>query len=474
MKLRFFFGFVFLFTVILSCNVFALTANDQVTQAQLDSYPYWIEVIQPNYNSNQHTIIRSAGPIPVSCFKFCTDGSGKRVLYIDNSPYNFIYCDHWVHVADGWTNYIQPYNYFARGGDDDSRWYVSVIGGNYSVYDYTYIPPSPPSVQVSVGDITLTTSSGIEVRNINKIEGYAPINVFWTSQGSDYKNVEINAIYKGFAGIESTTGITQKTSSADTWSFVLSEPSTDYIYQVLVSDKSSPYIIYDGFTGNTRVYYFQFTSAVAPKVEIIGAENNSVLPTFPSIYVKKANSTKSYVVNVNGDNVYTFGSDISAQYHVDISRFKLGVNTVVVYDGLQMVKSLTFEVSPGGQETTTGGGIYYPPNGEDGPPDGYQPPPVSEGKPEPPSVDDPYSDWIYYYLEIIIYWLELPFKMLVNFLKDLKNNIVDGISIFIASYNGLFASTKSMFSFLPAQVWLVVSFGFSLSIFLWFFKARRG
>ncbi|OPX42448.1 hypothetical protein CLHUN_35840 [Ruminiclostridium hungatei] len=121
-----------------SCSLvaYALTANDQVTQAQLDAYPYWIEVIQPNYDSRQHTIIRSAGPIPASCFKFCTDGSGKRVLYIDNSPYNFIYCDHWIHVADGWTDYSQPYNFFARGGIEDSRWYVSVVGGNYSLLDY--------------------------------------------------------------------------------------------------------------------------------------------------------------------------------------------------------------------------------------------------------------------------------------------------------------------------------------------------
>jgi|GEM_PF-4774372 len=451
-----------------SCSLIAYaayTANDQVTQAQLDAYPYWIEVIQPNYNSNQHTILRSAAPISASFFKLCTDGSGKRVLYIDSLSFNLIYCDYWVNVSEGWTNYSQPSNIFGRGGYDDSRWYVNVINGNYSVYDFTYIPPA--TVEVFVGDSLINKASSSQ-NNLNSIEGFTDIRVLWENQPLAEKMFKLDIAYSSYWDnlIHNNTVVNIKTKNNE-MSYTLGKPKleNEVMYYILYVYNSTG-VFSDPLLGKYDKYYFKYTSLTKPTLNITGVVDGSTVYDRPSVVVSKQNSDKAYKVYINNHEIYNFTSTKNASYSIPQNYYDYGLNSVAVYDSLNLVKSVSFELKyddVGGETGPWGWG-----NGEDGPPDDYQPAPIDDGKPEKPLPDDEYYKWIYYYLQLIIFYLELPFRLLLGLLKDVVKSIVDNINQLKTSYDSMFTASKLLFGFLPSPIVYLICLGMALSLALWF------
>lgn len=333
-----------------------------------------------------------------------------------------------------------------------------------------------PDVQVYVGDNKLTESdpTSSDMTYCNTIEGFDSIKMFWVNQSTKNHNFTLYAIKKGWFGITSELKIDDITSYSDNYLYRLSDPNIEYTYKLLIEDESSPCMVSDGFTGKTRFFYFKFSSAVKPTVNITGVANGSVVSDAPVVSVVKANSVKQYQLRVNNNLIYTFSQNANETYTINKDIFNLGDNTVGVYDGITLVKSLKFTLKPSGTGTdgngSTGG---IDDDGIGQPREEYQPPAVDDKeKPTAPTTDE-FSKWVLYYLQCIIYWLTLPFKLLANLLKDLCTNIIDFTSQFVTTYEKLMSATKVLFSFIPDTVWYVVKFGFALAIILWFFRGRK-
>ena len=466
MKLKIFSVFILTLVLMALCSVFSVYAYVTEQPVYTGDFTYWIKFGFPN--KEHQFVCYSNRPFTASQLRFVPNS-----LFIDSvSGTSFVYIKRTV-ISNRvvWEdNYSQVFTGINWGYSFDPSVTPVIVSANYNI-DGLYTMPLETFVQVYVGDNELVESEP-DSRNINYIDGYDSIKMFWINQPRETHNFSMYAIKSGFLGIESTVNIDDVTSYSNEYLYNLTKPNTEYVYKLMVEDESSPYTVFDGFTGKTRFYYFKFNSAIKPNVTISGAVNNSTVENAPVITVSKENSTKQYDLFVNGRKIYMFTQNAMETYKINPDVFDLGHNTVAVYDGINLVKGLDFIIKPSGSGNDGTGGVI-PPNGEDGPLDEYEPPPVDEGRPVPPDVNDEWSQWVLYYLKSILYWVEMPFKLLLNLLKDISKNVIEVCNEMLSMYTSMFDLTKKLFSWLPPKIASTICVGFALAILLWFVQARK-
>lgn len=337
------------------------------------------------------------------------------------------------------------------------------------------IPLNAPISEAYVGEILLKARGGEYWHDgyVNNILGYDTIKCNWTKQ-SETPQYSLIAIKTGWFGTKSYSLITSGIAYNNNIELKIEKPSMDLTYALMITDKKGTLCNDMGINSkNATEYLFAFTQTSKPRIDILGVKDGATYSTEPNVTVKKSDSNIPYEVSINNKVVYTMSSNLSDTFTFSKKAINLGANLIEVRYNGTLYKSVNFEVKPDGSGTSTGGGTGGIPDDETNPPDTYEPPSVEEGKPTKPAVTDDYSKWIYYYLENILYYIQLPFKMLTKILKDLSKTVLDSSTSFMGTYNKLIAATKTLFSFVPASVWSVVSFGFCLSIILWFVKWRK-
>lgn len=361
---------------------------------------------------------------------------------------------------------------------------------NYSNYDVgSYqgcfvnkcIPLNIPISDCYIGDEKLIPTPKDGERVINYIQGYDSLKFIWANQkNSDFYSFSVQAIKPSFFGLfESKTFLTSSKTYSEQYIFNIDSPSMDFTYRVFLGSENGEIIsdaLEDDYTGSLpatgKQYFFKFSSAVKPVVDILGINNNATVLTAPTgVYIQKQNNSKQYIIKVNNNTVYNMTSALNDKYYFNKAVWDLGINTISIYDGINFVKSLTFTYTlTGTGESSIGGSSGGDDNSNPG--TDYTPPSVDDSKPVLPSIDDDYSKWVLYYLKSLVYWVSMPFRLLSDVLKDLQKNVVDVLTSFKTTYNSLFGFTKSLFSYLPASVTGVITFGFGLGILLWFFGRK--
>lgn len=445
-----------------SLNVFAYTSG-LPSYVNIDDIKNMYLII--NYDSGDtayKSIVYSDSPWYISSSgKFKSDGHVRARFWYNN-------------VTNIPNNDYSTNSELTYGVDEGSYFYhetnqlsISKLINPSSKYEYVTDFDRLPSLSVYIGDDLMVKASSSQ-NNVNSIEGFTDIRVMWKNQPLVEKMFKLDIAYSSYwDNLTHTNTVVNIKTLKDEFAYNLGNPKleSEVMYYILYVYNSTG-VFSDPLLGRYDKYYFKYTSLIKPTLNITGVVDGSMVYDRPNIIVSKQNSNKAYKIYINNHEIYNFTNIKNASYSIPQNYYDYGFNSVSVYDGVNLVKSVNFELKyndTGGETGPWGWG-----NGEDGPPDDYQPAPIDDGKPDKPLPEDEYYKWIYYYLQLIVFYLELPFRLLLGLLKDVVKSIIDNINQLKTSYDSMFTASKLLFGFLPSPIVYLICLGMALSLALWF------